>query len=932
MTMPPGRAAKHLLLLLVATLVGRLSLGEVASQEPDVLIESQLATKPAESQTESHPSGPKSATDEIIGSIEDIFRNPAVEQGLSTGANAINQSFESLMESMFYSLLDRDTAFRFTKSIYSWVGTRRDLYDAPSGAYVVVDRVSFGPGFGQELYRLENIPVTLGARGGIDLVDIYLTSDGRRLTRAREDSWWRSAVANWLGLVPLLSRILPPSFNPNEMYDPLHLAKVPTLFPMTLENFKSMPIGGVRSYGLSGGIQLPLDLAKSMLGDAVGKAMAGLANSFVTFPYSVFKTGEHRINVLRKSKSVAWVGVSDESRLGHGIGLRAGSAFYLLAGAIPPIRIPGISRPIEWAGIASGFFPIDLEGQQVQTDRIDRVYAFDLDNSRSLDLYLKAVRGDFSEAEAWVRNAKQEEIQDRDSVRFLLRRKSQGTESNSRANRDLAAVRTTREQRRQLLDVEVYDGQQTHNYLEIEQSLKDEQWDIIVGNEQIQTQHAAILRVRPTEPDPARPSEKRYVFEPGPSPMTLRATLQIHDPMTNTIELGDYLSDLRAYAAVPMPDLPIIPAIESDAYALRARSVAFAQIDHQDLTPHPVPTELGRFFATAVVDIPTGELQRIFAVNGQDLWEALGRTYDMPDTLWAEAQSPRSGASALLWLASLGTYPLRLLGVRAARSDAVREGTNLLATIERLQLSADPVHLSQELYELLDSDHPQRLMQALLSLTHLDQVPRTIKLTTEAKGSASDSTKTAFMQLNGRQFRSHDHEVRGSPREYHHQILKAFNPQSQWGGEDISARVRKIRVSERPLVGVETSLVQSSHAMHLDLTLEGFDDEPEARVFVKVEQTGTLQVGKIVLIEDVIRIPLFREPSRDPGKRSQETHGVFYLNGPDSPLSNIMVESLFAFGGDFRVTLAVSHDGLRYGDAKSFMLRVEGGRLAQGAN
>ena len=54
---------------------------------------------------------------------------------------------------------------------------------------------------------------------------------------------------------------------------------------------------------------------------------------------------------------------------------------------------------------------------------------------------------------------------------------------------------------------------------------------------------------------------------------------------------------------------------------------------------------------------------------------------------------------------------------------------------------------------------------------------------------------------------------------------------------------------------------------------------------------------------------------------------VIKLSGPGSLLANVMSEESLASGGEFRLTLAISANGLIWSDEKSLEFRIEGGEL-----
>lgn len=288
----------------------------------------------------------------FIPPIEEIFENPTLALGLASGADAINHSVESLMKALFYSLLDNEFRYDLTSSIWLTGALTRDVFSNLDGSYVVVDRIDAGPNYLINLPPLAGTPLSFAVNGRISMLEIYLTSDGLRVANDENISKFRSIANNWFGALPLLSRVLPPSFNPNELYDPIRQLEVPLFFPWSASIFEKMPIGSIRSYAFSAGARISADLT-TKFGKNIINLVEKAGQKFV-LPYSIFSDGEYRINVLRKSKHIAWVGMSRNNRVGHSIDGFIGQTFRLFANALP-----------FWNGVPGGFFPL-IRGIQTQ--------------------------------------------------------------------------------------------------------------------------------------------------------------------------------------------------------------------------------------------------------------------------------------------------------------------------------------------------------------------------------------------------------------------------------------------------------------------------------------------------------------------------------------------------------------------------------------
>jgi hypothetical protein len=93
---------------------------------------------------------------------------------------------------------------------------------------------------------------------------------------------------------------------------------------------------------------------------------------------------------------------------------------------------------------------------------------------------------------------------------------------------------------------------------------------------------------------------------------------------------------------------------------------------------------------------------------------------------------------------------------------------------------------------------------------------------------------------------------------------------------------------------------------------------------VKLEQTGRIQLAKLKLFEEVVDVPL---PSESVSTLPDRANFLIKLSGPQSLLTNVVSEESLSAGGDFRLTIAISSNGIIWSDEKSLEFRVEAGEL-----
>jgi hypothetical protein len=83
-------------------------------------------------------------------------------------------------------------------------------------------------------------------------------------------------------------------------------------------------------------------------------------------------------------------------------------------------------------------------------------------------------------------------------------------------------------------------------------------------------------------------------------------------------------------------------------------------------------------------------------------------------------------------------------------------------------------------------------------------------------------------------------------------------------------------------------------------------------------------LAKLKLFEDVIEIPVASELSTENLDRA---NFLVNLSGPQSLLANVISEESLASGGEFKLTLAVSSNGLNWSDERYVDFRIVDGKL-----
>lgn len=849
--------------------------------------------------------------------IDRLFRNPVLAAGLISGADAINKELDNLMESLFYSLLDNRLKWPLAGPTSTNLALTRDLYNARDGAYVVIDRFGIGPDYNRELYRYNGIPVNLGASQSSDVYDIYLRTDPMRVTENKSLPFWRVALNNWFGALPLLEAILPPSFNPNEMYDPINLVETPFTFPLSVESAKAMDIGSIKSYSINGGINLGVEAAQGIRGFK-DQVMTGATALDVKLPYTVFRTGEYRINVLKKDTNTVLVGVMDSNRLGHRVETKLGKTYFLLAKTIPL-----------WRGMPAPIFPIDFAIEETIGNIFGRVYSFDLRNDEAKTAFVEAVHGNFAAAQiSWLRS--QEDRHDT-GVKFFYTKKEQRFETSVATGHNIYLTSRRTNRSHSDAEIEINDASGNYYILEAKEDADQRRWDMLTGRAETNITLQADLMVRKVvEKELGQDTIKsRYEFIAEGNPVELTFSLSLNDKFVETEDLAAYLTLLSKFTQLEMNGLPEFTTREDEELSKRRREIYFNNDSDDKHRLHVTPTHLGRFEGYASIRMTNDQLLAIANLPRVDLWKKFCKSFSISDEelclTWENSIFWRN----LYRLNGLLTKPLRLIDYRIRFADAADEIENAVAALRDFARTQTPVEKQTALRRLFSTEYPLEVVEALLLLSDLRDIPRSCELQTKPKGNASREVKDRFKLMDGHRFTSE----RAFPPPVRYDSTKdterKFDP-ANLALTGTKPRVKKITLFKEP--GITTpsdSSPQKSPAvapiLSTKIAVSKISGKSHLNVYVKLEQAGRLQLAKLKLIEDVIDVPVAVDGSS--AAALDRANFVIKLSGPGSLLANVMSEESLASGGEFRLTLAISANGLIWSDEKSLEFRIEGGEL-----
>ncbi len=835
--------------------------------------------------------------------VDRIFKDSAWASGLNSSAETLNRSLDSLMEALFYGLLDNQLVYDVTEASQFTAKLKRDVHTTADGSYVVVDRFSLGPQFLSPLTTIAGAPLNLGGDGNINILNIYLRTDGMRLSEERELGFWRRAANNWFGLLPVLTNILPPSFNPNELYDPIRQLETPFKFPFTLDALGDMPIGSIRSYSFSGGINLTWDVAE-VYREEISHLLDASDDLTVTLPYTIFRTGEHRINVLKKTKDLVWVGVSDIQRQGHGLSTSLGKMAKVFAQVTP-----------YWSGMPAVLFPIDVEGTLADVKKFDLLYSFDLREEEARIAYLRAVRGDFTLAQKRFAEAKA--FKKEQGVQFHFNRKQDSWDTKTGNTSNFFVYRRGRSQLRSEGEIETTDELGKFYSLESEIQTEDETWDALVGGRNIHNESRVTLKVEKNPPEEAAKQDgDKFRFIAGEKdPMGLVLSMSIQDRFTDAQDYRDYTEALRFFLDTDLQDVPEIPLRDDAEMALRRKESALMDPLRDAENLHVTPTYLGKFQANAAIYIDANDIRVIESLPVDKYWEAFGYAFYFDKELWATEEARSRFFNRLRWLTFAGAYPFRLINLRFPGADAIAEASARVNALERLKQAQTPLAKQEAFHALLATDHQVPLARALQYLLPRSDVPRSVSFSVQPRGESRGRSHELFESINRKVIRT----GKGFPVDTRHLLarekLASFDPRQ------LTDERQKPHIQQ---IVVHTENINQRYELAVLLAVPKKQWGSSLKAYVKLEEGGKVNVGRFVLAESVLDIsPVASRSGQDPTMREFR----IFLSGEDSPLRGLLYDGKLKSQGSYELTLAISYDGSVWSEERKVRFRFVDGRL-----
>lgn len=668
---------------------------------------------------------------ELFPNINQIFDNPFFNEALNAGSQVANNAFDSLLQAVFYNLLNNKFSQKISNNLTFNEALTRKIFSTGEGKYVIADRINLGPSYLKTYPNIfKKIPVSLFGNIGVDLLSIYLRSDPQRIIESESLPKWRYFFNIWFGIIPFLEMILPPAFDANNLYDPLREIESGFSFPVNVESFKKMELGTIQSYAYQGSVALPINIdgyTPPYIVDILNKLKL-----LFTVPYTLFVQGEYRINVLKRSKNIAWVGLTKFKKGGHSLAGFVGNTIYLLTNSVG--KLP-------WKGVPLNFSPIDLNAVESLVDKLDIIYEFDLSKKSSHEAYISAISGDFSFGN---RNSLP------DGVLFHFSQDGLSTETEiSNSKNFLLIFKTLQNSQNTKAEIKVNDPIGQFFVLETTNTTQDSNFNIFTGEQSVTLSNEIELNVDKMPKKNGNPNDLssfEYIFYPEMTPFQFIVKLQIKDRYANSTTFNRYIDLLRKTIQLPLHEIPQIPEISEKKLARSLQKSFFTSPNDGSFNTHPGQTNVGKFSANGFIVFDADNLSDFLSKDLSTIKDAFYLSYQKNQT--------ELFSNNMEYFRSYAAYPLRIFNYKSRSIDAYKEIQYALKTISKIKNETSPVKIWEMFYSLLKTDYPYELVSTLYLLSKIHKIPRKVSLYISPSSELDDPLRKTLEGFNNKTFSS----------------------------------------------------------------------------------------------------------------------------------------------------------------------------------
>ncbi|MFK7873194.1 MAG: hypothetical protein AB8C84_08485 [Oligoflexales bacterium] len=811
--------------------------------------------------------------------IEQILSSQWLDSGISNSADIVNKSLDSLMQAIFYSTLDHETKLYLTPKHFFYIGSQRDVFSSQIGAFIVKDTIALGPGYSTHLLQQGPVKVGLDSSTLLAMNEIYFHTNQHRIIENNSDDFLDYMTKNWLGLLPIAAKLLPPSFNQNELYNPLRLAKVISHHPLSLESFKKMPINSVRSYAFQGDLSFPIEndlLTKHGFLKWLQKSRLPL-----NLPIALILKGEYRISVLKKNTSQYWVGLQRTQTSGYNIGIQIGDQFHLLNNALPWL-------PWEWSGIPISIHPLLIHYGGYTIHQYNLLYEFNLADPLASEALQKALFGNFSFAENLAN-------QKNSSVHHIHTKSQIKQKSEHQGSHNFFIANQTTKSSSQTSLIALNTNQKKQDFLQTSHIRTKQSQNIFTGLSQ--TLHHTTANI------PIKKNDNKHTFTSNTTstedstitqtaPLTLKAALQIQIPHADYEQTEATITKVFQFLSEGIPPLFQLPTKEHFLYkpSLNPHKQA-SQI-------HPQLQALGSLHVQCVAFFTEKDLKKAAAIPQDAAYEKIYQALDLP-------LNPPALIKIKSHLLSWISTPFRLLNLDIG-TNKYQLTTDVIQTLKKLQQETQPKEKQAILNDLIDRYLPIDFIRALTALTGKDSIVRKAQFFSQAFPQTPTIYRHTYNKMNGTELR--------------------FGPTGK--------NLRNFHKIGNTEILPSTTENQNQAPQFKKVTLDVIDSEIMSTIFYqtpthqqvyiygKLSQAGKISVGKLHLSEGI---------TQQTPKRQNDTQVISIpITGEKSFLhSFLMRHSLSLSNSEYILELALSTNKKSWSPIKSFSFQFQNGVVSK---
>lgn len=816
-------------------------------------------------------------TTELQAAFSDI-ENKLVASTLRDGIKSLNDSIKTLMDSVFYSLMDRTASLKINSNFSVGANYDREVHETALGSYVVIDQFHIGPELFKNLANIGAAPLNLTSDGGFTVSNITHQTEANRAIDQQDSSLFEATVKNWFGLLPVLDKILPVSFNPLELYDPIQYLKTPFLFPFEAKQINSMPLGTIRSITLSGGLTLSID-ALLPEQDTL-KDLINIENLTSIFPYGITKNGSHRINVMRKSRDVTWLAITDSNELGHQLTLDISSNYFALNRLFPSFK--GVKIPLS---------PIKQFYADLKIKTYDQIYEFDFRIPEAKVAYEKAVRGHLVLADRLSKKPQKKSGVTKKFTRKILADEFRDFGAHSAYiinHKNHSLVKSG------LSKISI---KNKVNYIMFAKSASgSEVWDLAAGKDSnhLQTNFEIMVKKKDKNKDDLEN------FETAPAsrnPYHLITNFNFLNKTANTVDFNRTIKELIYYTGFSLGPIPKFDTNTNEEIQRHKSEVALLSPEERIKAKSLQPHRLGHFQVSANVSFPYKSLLSLTKASEsmleQSLVEAFSNYYD--------ATHFSTSSNFFTMMSSYLLNFLRIFEVQFPKLDFSREVSRFKLSIATLKSSNDPKILITTYAKMFDTPYTLQVIYALRHLVERQQgdISTSIQITTKPIGGATDSKsmRYKFQALNS----FHQHTSKAPIKSFTTNLIDTYI--ERFTNNTLASSI------PTPVLKDISFYVHTDKSEKRELTSEirvkpigTFDGD--IFCYLKLEETGVVDISRFRLGDKIMRL----KQTRPEVTKSKISPLHFKLSGNDGLFTPTELDEAFSKEKSYDFYVSLSED------------------------